>query len=83
VLVLYQQSANNGELGSMAELDLSKVGLNWETILQNDMFRTLIGTMFGLLIAAILFYMFRFIFNRIGNKVSASGVVMGQRGGGA
>jgi len=67
----------------MAELDLSKVGLNWETILQNDMFRTLIGTMFGLLIAAILFYMFRFIFNRIGNKVSASGVVMGQRGGGA
>jgi hypothetical protein len=78
--VLYQQSANNGELGSMAELDLSKVGLNWETILQNDMFRTLIGTMFGLLIAAILFYMFRFIFNRIGNKVSASGVV--QSGGG-
>jgi hypothetical protein len=80
--VLYQQSANNGELGSMAELDLSKVGLNWETILQNDMFRTLIGTMFGLLIAAILFYMFRFIFNRIGNKVSASGVVQSGGGGG-
>jgi hypothetical protein len=38
--------------------------------------------MFGLVIAAILFYLFRFIFNRIGNKVSASGVVMGQRGGG-
>ena len=80
--VLYQQAANNGELGSMAELDLSKVGLNWETILQNDIFRTLIGTMFGLVIAAILFYLFRFIFNRIGNKVSSSGVVMGQRGGG-
>jgi hypothetical protein len=38
--------------------------------------------MVGLLIAAILFYMFRFIFNRIGNRVNASGVVMGQRGGG-
>jgi hypothetical protein len=38
--------------------------------------------MFGLIIAAILFYLFRFIFNRIGNKVSSSGVVMGQRGGG-
>jgi hypothetical protein len=80
--VLYQQSANNGELGSLAELDLNKFGLNWETILQNDIFRTLIGTMFGLVIAATLFYMFRFIFNRIGNRVSASGVVVGQRGGG-
>jgi hypothetical protein len=80
--VLYQQSANNGELGSLAELDLNKFGLNWETILQNDIFRTLIGTMFGLMIAAILFYMFRFIFNRIGNKVNSAGVVMGQRGGG-
>jgi len=82
--VLYQQSANNGELGSMAELDFSKVGLNWETIIQHDIFRTLIGTMFGLLIAAILFYMFRFIFNRIGNKVNASGVVQsGGSGGGS
>ena len=80
--VLYQQSSNNGELGSLAELDLNKFGLNWETILQNDIFRTLIGTMFGLVIAATLFYMFRFIFNRIGNRVSASGVVVGQRGGG-
>jgi hypothetical protein len=34
------------------------------------------------LIAALLFYMFRFIFNRIGNRVSSSGVVMGQSGGG-
>jgi hypothetical protein len=80
--VLYQQSANNGELGSLAELDLNKFGLNWETILQNDIFRTLIGTMFGLVIAATLFYMFRFIFNRIGNRVSSAGVVVGQRGGG-
>lgn len=80
--VLYQQSANNGELGSLAELDLNKFGMNWETILQNDMFRTLIGTLFGLLIAATLFYMFRFLFNRIGNRVSSSGVVVGQRGGG-
>jgi carbonic anhydrase len=78
--VLYQQSANNGELGSLAELDLSKVGLNWETILNNDIFRTLIGTMFGLVLAAVLFYMFRFMFNRIGNKVNASGSV--QSGGG-
>jgi hypothetical protein len=78
--VLYQQSANNGELGSLAELDLSKVGLNWDTILNNDIFRTLIGTLFGLLLAAILFYMFRFIFNRIGNRVTASGIV--QSGGG-
>jgi hypothetical protein len=38
--------------------------------------------MFGLLIAVTLFYMFRFIFNRIGNRVSSSGVVVGQRGGG-
>lgn len=80
--VLYQQSSNNGELGSLAELDLSKVGLNWGTLLNNDIFRTLIGTMFGLVLAAILFYMFRFIFNRIGNKVNASGNVMGQSGGG-
>jgi hypothetical protein len=36
----------------------------------------------GLMIAAILFYMFRFIFNRIGNRVSSGGEVMGQRGGG-
>jgi len=78
--VLYQQSANNGELGSLAELDLSKVGLNWETILNNDIFRTLIGTTFGLVLAAVLFYMFRFMFNRIGNKVNASGSV--QSGGG-
>lgn len=77
--VLYQQSANNGELGSMAELDLNKFGLNWNTILQNDIFRTLIGTLFGLLIAVILFYMFRFLFNRIGNRVSSSGVVVGPR----
>jgi hypothetical protein len=81
--VLYQQSANNGELGSLAELDLNKFGLNWETILQNDIFRTLIGTLVGLVIAAILFYLFRFLFNRIGNRVSSSGVVMGQRGGGS
>jgi carbonic anhydrase len=80
--VLYQQSANNGELGSLAELDLSKVGLNWETLLNNDIFRTLIGTLFGLLLAAILFYMFRFIFNRIGNKVNASGMVQSGGGGG-
>ena len=80
--VLYQQSANNGELGSLAELDLSKFGLSWEAILENDIFRTLIGTLVGLVIAAILFYMFRFIFNRIGNRVSAAGEVMGQRGGG-
>jgi hypothetical protein len=38
--------------------------------------------MFGLLVAGILFYLFRFIFNRIGNKVNSSGVVAGQRGGG-
>jgi hypothetical protein len=81
--VLYQQSANNGELGSLAELDLSKVGLNWETILNNDIFRTLIGTMFGLVLAAVLFYMFRFMFNRIGNKVNASGAVQSGGGGGA
>ncbi len=81
--VLYQQSANNGELGSLAELDLNKFGLNWETILQNDIFRTLIGTLVGLVIAAVLFYLFRFLFNRIGNRVSSSGVVMGQRGGGS
>ena len=80
--VLYQQSANNGELGSLAELDMSKFGLSWQAILQNDVFRTLLGTLFGLLVAGILFYMFRFIFNRIGNKVSSSGVVVGQRGGG-
>lgn len=80
--VLYQQAANNGELGSMAELDMSKFGLSWEALLQHDIFRTLIGTLFGLVIAAILFYLFRFIFNRIGNRVSASGVVVGQRGGG-
>lgn len=80
--VLYQQSANNGELGGMADLDLDKFGLSWEGLLQNDIFRTLIGTLFGLVVAAILFYLFRFIFNRIGNRVSASGVVVGQRGGG-
>lgn len=80
--VLYQQSTNNGELGSLADLDLSKVGLDWETVLQNDIFRTLIGTMFGLMIALILFYMFRFLFNRLGDRVSSAGVVMGQRGGG-
>jgi hypothetical protein len=79
--ILYQQSTNNGELGSMAELDMSKFGLSWKAIMEHDIFRTLIGTLFGLVIAAILFYMFRFIFNRIGNKVSSSGVVMGQRGG--
>ena len=80
--ILYQQATNNGELGSLAELDMSKFGLSWEAIMENDIFRTLIGTMFGLLVAGILFYMFRFIFNRIGNKVSSSGVVAGQRGGG-
>ena len=80
--ILYQQATNNGELGSLAELDMSKFGLSWEAILENDIFRTLIGTMFGLLVAGILFYLFRFIFNRIGNKVSSSGVVVGQRGGG-
>lgn len=79
--VLYQQSANSGELGGMADLDMSKFGLNWDALLQSDIFRTLIGTLFGLVIAAILFYMFRFIFNRIGNRVNASGVVVGQRGG--
>jgi len=81
--ILYQQATNNGELGSLAELDMSKFGLSWEAIMENDIFRTLIGTMFGLLVAGILFYMFRFIFNRIGNKVSSSGVVTGQRGGGS
>jgi hypothetical protein len=80
--VLYQQSANNGELGSLAELDLSKVGLNMDTLLNNDIFRTLIGTLFGLVLAAILFYLFRFIFNRIGNKVNASGMVQSGGGGG-
>jgi len=80
--VLYQQSANNGELGALADLDLSKVGLDWETVLQNDIFRTLVGTMFGLMIAVILFYMFRFLFNRLGDRVSSAGNVMGQRGGG-
>jgi len=79
--VLYQQAANSGELGSMADLDMSKFGLSWEALLQHEIFRTLIGTLFGLVIAAILFYLFRFIFNRIGNRVSASGVVVGQRGG--
>ncbi len=79
--ILYQQSANDGSVGNMAELDLSKFGLSWEAIAQNDIFRTLIGTMIGLLIAGILFYLFRFIFNRIGNRVSSSGNVMGQRGG--
>jgi hypothetical protein len=79
--ILYQQSANDGSVGNMAELDLSKFGLSWEAIVQNDIFRTLIGTMIGLLIAAILFYLFRFIFNRIGNRVSSSGNVMGQSGG--
>jgi carbonic anhydrase len=80
--VLYQQSANNGELGGMADLDMSKFGLSWDALLESDIFRTLIGTLFGLVVAAILFYLFRFIFNRIGNRVSASGVVVGQRGGG-
>lgn len=80
--VLYQQSANNGEMGGLADLDLSKFGLNWETLLQHDAIRAFIGTIFGLLVAAILFYSFRFLFNRFGNKVNASGVVMGQRGGG-
>lgn len=79
--VLYQQAANSGELGSMADLDMSKFGLSWEALLQHEIFRTLIGTLFGLVIAAILFYLFRFIFNRIGNRVSSSGVVVGQRGG--
>jgi len=81
--ILYQQATNNGELGSLAELDMSKFGLSWESIMENDIFRTLIGTMFGLLVAGILFYMFRFIFNRIGNKVNSSGEVAGQRGGGS
>jgi len=81
--ILYQQATNNGELGSLAELDMSKFGLSWEAIMENDIFRTLIGTMFGLLVAGILFYMFRFIFNRIGNKVNSSGEVAGQRGGGS
>ena len=80
--VLYQQSANNGELGSLAELDLSKFGLSWEAVMQNDIFRTLIGTMVGLCIAAILFYLFRFIFNRIGNKINTMGQSMSQSGGG-
>ena len=79
--VLYQQAANSGELGSMADLDMSKFGLSWEALLQHEIFRTLIGTLVGLVIAAILFYLFRFIFNRIGNRVSSSGVVVGQRGG--
>ena len=79
--VLYQQSANSGELGGMADLDISKFGLSWDALLQHEIFRTLIGTLFGLVVAAILFYIFRFIFNRIGNRVSASGVVVGQRGG--
>ena len=81
--VLYQQSANNGELGSLAELDLSKFGLSWNAILQNDIFRTLIGTMVGLCIAAVLFYLFRFIFNRLGNKINASGYSIEQSGGGS
>lgn len=80
--VLYQQSANNGELGSLAELDLSKFGLSWDAVMQNDIFRTLIGTMVGLCIAAILFYLFRFIFNRIGNKINTMGQSMSQSGGG-
>jgi len=79
--VLYQQSANNGELGSLAELDLSKFGLSWNALLQNDIFRTLIGTLVGLCIAAILFYLFRFIFNRIGNKINTMGETMSQSGG--
>jgi carbonic anhydrase len=79
--VLYQQSANNGELGSLAELDLSKTGIDWDAIQNHEVFRTLIGTMFGLVLAAILFYLFRFIFNRIGNRINSSGMVIGQSGG--
>lgn len=81
--ILYQQSANSGLPGGKAELDLSKTGINWDLIKNNDMFRTLFGTLLGLTIAAIVFYMFRFMLNRIGDKVDSSGSIAKHGGSGS
>lgn len=65
--VLYQQSAgSNGLPGGLSDLDTSKSGLDWNKIMQSDIFKKMVGVFLGITVGIIMFFGFRFLYNRMG-----------------
>jgi carbonic anhydrase len=79
--VLYQQSkASLGKDGGKGDIDIDKAGFDINQLLQNEHVITIIRVVIGFGTAVILFYVSKFIFYRLGNKVNSKGEMSGGSG---